>query len=358
MSESDAGVIKRVCVETNQDCGINLIQSIPANEPAIVALGGDLTHSAKQANYYASTLKRLLAHHGLSNVGVYSVYYCFAGQDAKLTRKDIFRRAGHRFLGTPISQKDERKIEKMRSAEPTPKYVESLFNIILRPRIFKDNGEPHISGDVMANVRKLKFLTHCHGAAVIQMLGDVMRREMLAAGFGKADIRKIQSQILVVQYAPLAPLEKSAFTTVSFASVDDTMMNDHNNALTDYVTEMSAGMRPAFFAKPLGNIFVAPELRQEFDSEHALTDLMGVEIPNQGSLTANGIIIYSAIRNAIIRGAKHSLQDGALPDVRSLTNGENVDFDALHSFGQQFYEEMALPDIRAQQVLWHGKRQK
>ncbi len=357
MNETDAGLIKRISADSsNEMFGITRVASIPGDEPALVALGGDLTVSLRKANYYASMLFRTLDWNKIHGVGVYSVFYDMPQTVSKPERMDIFRRAGRR-MRENLSKKEEERLADMRKLEPSPRYVEKIFNATLRPRIFDNYGAPRSVDDVTNNIRKLKFFTHCHGAAVVHMLGEMMTQQMLAAGYGKTDISNIQKQLLVVQYAPDAPLTKQKFTILSFASTDDSMMLGHNNNFADYAVDNSADMFPAFFAAPHGNVFLAPELHLKPGTDHALSDFMALEAPEQSDLAENGIIIYSAMRNAIVRGARHSLQGGVLPDARALTDGDGVDFDSLRNVGDYMYKFM-LSDIRAQAAVKRKFNQK
>ncbi len=353
MTKTNAGLIKRISVDSSENFGITKVDSIPGDVPALVAFGGDLTQSEKQANFYASMLLRTLVHNKITDVRVYSVFYDMHQPSAKLQRADIFRRAGRRMRNV-LSQKDENRLVEMRAAEPSLEYVNKIFDAVLRPRIFDKDGAPRPAQDVIENIRKLKFFTHCHGSAVVYMLSQIMTDKMTAAGYKKTDIRNIQKQLLVIQYAPVAPLDKQQFTILSFGSTDDSMMLDHNNNFADYMIENSVDMFPAFFAAPRGNVFVAPELHLQPNTDHALSDLMALEVPDQSELAENGIIIYSAMRNALVRGARHSLTGGPLPDVRTLTDGNGVDFDSLNNVGDFMYK-MMLQDVRANAKISKGK---
>lgn len=358
MSEkSSIGLIRRFDVNPEKQYGMYEVPSVPADAPALVAVGGELANRARRANFYASMLLRFLDYYNLAKVGVYSAYYSFEGQPPNITRRELFRRAGRRMRDGMNEFWFDAILKTARSYEADPVYIQQLFDATIGPRIFNADGTPRPAAAATSDVRKLKFFTHCHGAAVVCAMGEIMHKQMLSAGYKKADIQKIQKEILVINFAPLAPLEKSHFTTISFASSDDDMMRHHNNDFSEYMLENSDFMQPVFFEGKLGNIFVAPELHVKPDTDHSLADLLAVEVPESLELAENGVVIYSAMRNALRRGAQHSLSGGRLPDIKALTDGDGVDFERLRAVGNGIYNFM-LKDIRAKHSAMRKEKQK
>ncbi len=332
---SSADLIKRVSASSDENYGISYAGSVPADTPALVAFGGGLTNSVREANYYASLLFRLLDSNGIHGVDVYSVFYDLQKQDTRLTRLDEFRRAGHR-LRNYMTKKDEKAFKEMRAAEEKPQYIEKLFDIILRPRVFDAAGQRLTLDEALSRIRKLKFFAQCHGSMAIYLMGQLMANKMRGAGYSAAEIRQIQQQLLVVQYAPANPLEKNKFTVISFASAYDNMMAEHNNFFAEYVLKHQDQISPAFVSAPHGNVFFAGRLNEGAGKEHDLS----MELWQEPYLTDDGRVIYSAMRHAIVRGAQHSLTGGPLPEISALLTDCPENFEAVRAAGDALYEKM------------------
>ena len=341
-SQSGITVIHRVPKSKDSPYGANVIKSVPIDKPAFIVLGGELTGDLRGANSYAKRLQILLYENNIPTVDVYSVAYQFGSRHPGLERKSLFKTARRKIenFTTPITRDKFAKIsDNMQRNEPTPNYIKQLFNILVRPRIVDGMNKPFNVAVAVKNVSKMKIYAHCHGAAAVWQLANYMYDEMKKLGFDEKDIKKIQSGLLVIQHSPIAPLVNQRFFTISFASAEDSMMQHHNNYISEWMGKNSGDIVPAFFDSKYGNFFVAGRLKELAFKEH---DYIGL-LPSDEELwplTDDGKIIFAAERNAIVRAANDAVRGITTHSVRDLTNGNGVDFDALKNSGDMLYKIM------------------
>lgn len=350
---SHARVIQRTAPGGAAAYNMAVAPTVPVDVPAIVAFGGELTNSDSHANSYGKMLYRALAEEKVSGVNVYSVVYDFGSRSPSLERADLFHRAGRKLklAEHPITRAAmTARLDEMRANEPVPNYIIDLYNILLRPRLFDENGRVRPINTAIKNMRNIMFYGHSHGAAVITQLGDYMAQQLYDAGRTPEQIAKIQRNLLVIQHGPLSPLNpnRRRFNTISFASAEDTTMQNHGNAFARYMSENSADVVPAFFAGDRGNLFVVQRLRSSFIGEHDHRGILRDE-REQMMTSDDGGILFDAERNALTRGAKNMLTGRAVPSVRELVNGKTVDFDQMKRNGDALYNIM-LADLHQQNL--------
>lgn len=346
---SDANLVRRVPKSEDAPHGIVPADSIPVNTPCIVAFGGELTEKPQHANAYASALNKLMIENNIKDIDVYSVMYQFGSRDSKMERAELFRAAGRRISAPehPITRAAyEKQLQEINKNEPVPNYISKLFDIILRPRFSDAAGDRLPTDEVLKRARKIKFYTHCHGAATVYQMANMMHDEMRRMGYLPRDIANIQKNILVIQHSPLGPLTNLRFTTLSFASAEDTMLQNHGNKFAQWIYDNSADIIPSFFEEPNGNIFVAGHLKEASFQEHDFRGLLKSD-EDLWPLTEDGKIIFAAERNAIVNGARHSVHGGPLPSVSELVDGDGVDFEAMKHNGDFFFNFM-LAELRQQ----------
>lgn len=307
--------------------GVTRVKKIPTRKPCIVVFGGVLTNNIKDANYYASFMERLIKRYEPDGVEVYSVYYDFKNtqDDRKTERINAFINARSKILN------------KLGKPQPVDtQYINDLYQMIIRPRIVDKNGEKLSDTKALANIRKTVFFSHCHGSVPIYAFQDIMAKDMRALGYEPNAIRNIMKNLLVIQHAPVSPLEKPKFNTVSFMSANDTMMNFHNK-FSQYVADHSEDLLPSYF--PLGNFFAVYAFTYQFADEHQIETLAHI---NQDILTPDGATIMIAERNAIINGIRTAKAGMPIPNIRDLiapaSKRDDIkpDFDTLSQNGESF----------------------
>ena len=344
---SSARVIKSVPKTPENEYGVIDVDAIDIHRPCIIALGGELTNSPRFANHYIKQIKQVLGEYS-HMTDIYSIYYDFGSRDTDSERVKIFRNAGHRIRNTakPI-QEINKKIEHMSATEPTPKYIQQLYNILLNPILVSGADSTRMPASTVAQrASNIRFYAHSHGGAVATMLGDYMAQQMKSLGYTVAEIRTVQKNIIVIQHGPITPLEHPRFTTLSFASASDTKMNLHNR-FSEYAADNSFDLFPSYFSQGGAHLFAAGEISTFITKEHDNEGLIKPE-----TLTEDGQIILSAERNAIVNAVRSA--GNPVPAVRDLVSGPGIDFDMLAANGEWFYKNM-ITDIKNQpkQILVH-----
>lgn len=346
---SNANLIHRVPKSDTAPYGIVQTITVPTDVPVLVAFGGELTYADQFANSYASMLNTLMTENKITGVEIYSVVYEFGSRDAALERAELFRAAGRKISVPehPTARATyERQLRDIKENEPVPNYVKKLFDILLRPRISDDAGHRLPMAESMARTGRIKFYAHCHGAAAIYQMGEMMHAEMLRLGYTPDEITRVQKNLLVVQHGPLGPLNKQRFTTLSFGSAEDTMMQNHKNQFAKWIYDNSPDIVPSFFGEPNGNVFVAGHLKVASFQEHDHKGLLKSD-EEMWPLTDDGKIIFAAERNALINGARHSIRGGPMPGIAELVNGDGVNFEELRQNGNYIFNLM-MSDLHLQ----------
>lgn len=330
------GIIRKVDKTLENPHGMVRVREIDTRRPVVVIFGGGLTVAEKQANNYATYIRAALLENGLDDIGVYSIFYSFYTKDDSFyNRVNLFRKAGRKI---ELDEKDGANLAKLGGKEYSPDMVKQLYDILILPRITNNFGNRIPAKSACRNIRKINIFLHCHGAVVASYLETVMTHEMKNLGYDANEIAEIQQNLLVIAHAPLAPLGKSAFTFLSFATAMDETV-EHYNHFHDYAIAHAGDMKPGFFPEQLGNMFLAgkSKLAEDAEEEHAVS---GLTKSADSLLTDDGRILYSAERNALINGVRNSTGKNPLPSVGELVSGPGVDFDELKKNGEEFYKTM------------------
>ncbi len=330
LSKTHGKILQRVAKTDTNIHGIRKAETVPARKLSLVIFGGERTVKNKDANWYMSMFERLLHFYNIHDVNIYSAVYDFESTNRKPERTNAFIAAGH-------------KIARMYGAT-TPidtQYIDDLYRTVVRPRFINKNNEILSEIDAINNVRQLIIFDHCHGATPVRAFQDIMASDMEKSGYTPSTIRKIMKNLLVIQHAPVAPLEKSRFNTVSFMSANDTLMNFYNK-ISEYIADNNADVLPSYIS--LGNFFVTHAFTYQYLDEHSIIGLVPNEI--YGMLTPDGEIIMAAERNAIINGIRAAQQGAPMPTIRELIapasdkDAIKPDFDTLMQNGESLMNMM------------------
>ena len=335
--ETHAKIMRRVSKSDTCKYGAVPATTIPPDKPCVVIFGGELTRTIKDANYYASMMMRLIDFYGLRGVDVYSAYYDFDTKDRKAERKNVFIDARSKILNKGATKQIA-----------DTQYIQDLYDIIIQPRIVDSHGDKLPDLVALQNIRNIIIYTHSHGSVPAYAFQGIMLNNMRKYGYETNVIRDIMKNLLIVQHAPVSPLEKSKFNTVSFMSANDTKMNFHNK-FSEYVTEHNEDLLPSYF--PLGNFFAVYGFTYQLIDEHQINGL----VPNKGQdmLTPDGAIIMAAERNTLINGLDAARRGVPIPAISELiapvlpSDTVRPDFDTLAQNGESFMRLMQY-DMRAQ----------
>lgn len=319
-----AFVMKEVPRDEQFEHGVAPTDTIEVGKPTLIVFGGDMTYKPQNANYYIKRMRKILDCGDVKDVNIYAAYYFFGLHDYKGYRATIFKAAGHKIKHS-LTTKQAKEV-------PTPDYIQDLFEMLFLPLIV--NKEK-----ALENVSKVRIFAHSHGAMVARVLGDFMAAQMRKMGYAPDEIKKIQQNIVVIQHGPTTPLENPRFTTLSFGSAEDIMMDMHNR-FSKYAYDNSIDMYPSYFSQGGARLFATYRLAHGVDGEHGIDGLT-----ETAYLTDDGKIIHAAERNAIVNSLRAAANNQPMPTVESLVSSPGVNFQEMKSNGEYFYGQM-LRDIK------------
>lgn len=332
-------------IESPKDNNWKFVDHIPLDRPVVLTLGGDGTINPRNANGYAKKILEKLKKENITNTNVYSVVYDFGdtlmGCIPLNARNIQMKKYGRKIdLGNVYTKENT-----------DPNYITELFEIALRPRI-EENGKKIPVDIAIKNIRKINFVTHCHGAYTFQKLEEMMQKTMTVLGYSNAEKAKIQKQLLCIAHAPHCPLENAKSTVINFASAKD-MDTKHHNKFHEEILKLDKRHRFlfSFFSGKQGNIFIAPQIFDMwfqrdfvgFDTnrlEHDFTDYD----ESYELLTIEGATIKELSGNILVNAVRSSANDTPITTVKSLVC-ENKDklaetFAILEKNGIDMYQRI------------------
>lgn len=305
---------------------------IDVNKPALVAFGGALTTTEDKAFGYIEHLSSTIKNK--SDIDLYSAVYKFESLDPMLVKAIAFRRAGRKILldaDTNIARHKEHKLDEINEQEPTPGYIEDLYEIVIAPRIIKGDAVK-----TARNLRNLIIYSHCHGAVVVKQICDITIQQLRNAGFDENTANHCAANVIVIQHNPTAPLENAKFTTLNFMSASDDTLNYFDDFSKKVLKRDN--LSPAYMGADYANVFIASKLNNTNGSEHGFS----VGYKNDSSaLSHNGKIIFSAEQNAINNAIHFATGGATLPTIEDLVSGENVDVAQMRAMGQKIFQEIS-----------------
>jgi hypothetical protein len=311
------------------------------SRPRILILGGENTVVDRIAYSYIVSIATALYKNNITNgLDIYSAYYKFRDRNSGIDRLKLFRetRGDSMHCHAPLSD-----IDADIAADPLcstyPNYVDDVFKFSLMPLLFDKNRTKFSCGKAKANIRNLIIYTHCHGAYIVRMLETCMT-DAMQHFYSEKEIYDIQKQLLVINHAPYAPLENCRFSSVSFGSASDTQISFHN--CFDYVMKSQPQtFQPAFYGKGFGNIMIADKVKTDPEFEHSHVGLNWSAADEQ-NLTLNGKVLFSAERNALIRGTKAMLSQEPIPLLPDLVSTDLASYESLVKKGMQIQKKLKL----------------
>lgn len=305
---------------------------IDLNKPAMVVLGGALTTTESKAFGYIDHLAKTARNK--ANINLYAAVYNFGTIDPMLVKANMFRRAGRKMaldMDATIARRKEQQLNEINAAEPTPGYVEDLYEIIIEPRIVRGNAER-----TAMNMGNLIIYSHCHGAIIVNHFTDMATQQMKDAGFDDSTIQKCLAHVVVIQHNPTAPLENAKFTTLNFMSASDDTLNYFDTFSKNILRRDD--IAPAFMGDDYANVFVAGKLNKTNGSEHGFS----VGYRDDGSdLTQNGKIIFGAEQNAINTAIDNAISGASCTNVSSLVSSNEIDIQQLRANGRELMKKFS-----------------
>lgn len=305
---------------------------IDLSKPALVVLGGALTTTESKAFGYIEHLAKTTRNK--ANINLYAAIYNFGTIDPMLVKANTFRRAGRKMaldMDATIARRKEQQLNEINAAEPTPGYVEDLYETIIEPRIVRGDAER-----TAMNMGNLIIYSHCHGAIIVNHFTDMAAQQMKDAGFDDSTIQKCLAHVVVIQHNPTAPLENAKFTTLNFMSASDDTLNYFDTFSKNVLRRDD--IAPAFMGDDYANVFVAGKLNKTNGSEHGFS----VGYRDDGSdLTQNGKIIFGAEQNAINAAIDNAISGASCTNVASLVSSNEIDIQQLRANGRELMKKFS-----------------
>jgi len=194
--------------------------------PCILILGGENTNLPQVAYSYFRSIKDTLENNKItSGLNLYSVYYDFNSsptcRNGNFDRLNLFYKfRDPQWLAKESGMSQTELVTTYPLYGIEPGYINDIYNIAIKPRLYAKNGELLQTEQIVKNLRNMIVFAHCHGAYVARML----EQKMLADPVLGARLRqtpKLLQNMLVINHAPYAPLENCQFTSLSFVSASD-----------------------------------------------------------------------------------------------------------------------------------------
>ena len=379
MSSAEIGL--RVQKSSANPLGYLHIDKIPSDEVCVVYLGGDGATDDKAANGYAKIIENEILEDIKNKIPVYSITYNFTEN-----KKDISRRLEyikHRRDVLSDKKRIQRMISKAKEEDYNPRYIDTLFEKIILPRISVSNGKEKLPVDeACKRIRKLNIVAHCHGGYVALKLEDKMQQVMKNIGYSSEERKRIQSQLLIVAHAPACPLGISKSQFVSFRSIYDLDIPKPDGWFDSYIYKRVGEERtkfygeqynqkkeasenrwfdfsPCYFAGKQGNLFLIKQKyewndddgpflinKEEHNDVHYLDEKRSDE-----KQTKDGKMLADIARNILKNGIANSLaqQEKFLPlppleelilsDKKEEHEKESKNFQIMKQNGRAFRQE-------------------
>ncbi|MBQ0013687.1 MAG: hypothetical protein KBS86_03945 [Proteobacteria bacterium] len=310
MKNYSASFVHRVPKTQNNEHGCVNVDTIPVDTKCLVIFGGENTRTAKTANYYMSCFERIVG----TGVGIYSVIYNI---NNRLTSMDERARIRKSIRKNAIKPKDI----------PDASYI--LFQQLMLPRI-ADNCKKIEYKEVLRRIQNLTLYAHCHGSVILYHFQQMLFNSMRNLGYTKRQTLEAMRHLCVVQHAPVVPLAKNKFSTLSFMSATDSFMKKYN-ILPKWLIANAKDLTPSFFPKRYGNCIVASEISYQTWFDHTIE---GFDFPDM--MTFDGHILFDAETQAIT----NCINRTKVLQPKDMINGSIADFDTLCDNGARFYQQI------------------
>ena len=225
--------------------GWKKVDAVPADEVCVVYLGGDGSVTDKEANGYTKIAEKDITQALGHGVPVYGATYDFGEADTDLARKLQFLK--HRAATLLPEKRAQRIISDAAEENPDETYIDKLYKNIVEPRVVSaQKGIRFSAAEIAQNIRKITFISHCHGGYVAYGLEQRMKAQLKDLGYSLAERKNILSQMLVVAHAPACPLGVQQSSFYAFRSAYDGEVDTGWNLLPDYIRRRKREERMRF----------------------------------------------------------------------------------------------------------------
>ena len=191
------------------------------------------------------------------------------------------------------------------------RYVQSLFDIMILPRIVDKNGQPLPEEMAKDNLRKIVFFPYCYGMRAMLMLDKKLTEKLRELNYTPKQIKDIQKQLVFIVESPSSIFMDIKSTCVKFLSLAD--------STTFYKNLYSTGNNITYYEKygiiSVPKMFkVSTSFKQ--DREHHSWPMVA-----RNSMTEQGRAMIDMLDGAFYNALTLPRVDG----VKSLVNVDGMD---------------------------------
>lgn len=315
MKKYTATIFQRIPKTPNNIYGCVVANDIHPNKKSVVIFGGENTHTGKDANYYMSCMEKIIG----NNADIYAISYNTTNNQAAQNERKKIANSTHKNAINP---------------KEIPDAAIELFDKIIRPRITDEHGKKLDYSVMIKNMQNLTIYTHCHGSVIPYHFQKMMIDAMRSIGYKKFQIVMAMQNLCVIQHAPVVPLTKNKFSTLSFMSAQDSFIKTYK-ILPQWMVKNAENMEPSFF--PSGNLVVVYQVSHKAMFEHTIDGYVYPDI-----LTPDGAFLFDAEKTAIINAIK---RDKVLSPEK-LLSGAKIPFNDLRDNGTIFYKMIQIINRR------------
>ena len=347
-TKSFAFFIERVAHGPNTPYGIDFAKKHCLEDVTIVVLPG--TTSGKNAlKEHNGLLKRVddfvFQSHSFSKQNVHVC--CAVCHYGNAFDSDVARKLLHLYYteNKTYQQYMEVMEEQSRQEYIMPQYVTDIFNEIFYPRLFDENNQFLPFTKALNRIRKLIFVTFCHGAYTMIKLEESLSKQLSTSPYSPSQIENLLKSLVVLAYSPDCPLGLSQMQFISFASAADLTIK-HDNGFIDYVHRglFVEDFGLCYLPKKYGNVFYCaqysqngvegnPRVLQRIDPEEWYENLHKDSAEEQKDLHISehgflGFIPHAKMSNAAIK----MQQIGCRILKNAILNAISKDYKTLSTF--------------------------
>lgn len=211
--ESHAKLGRRVPQSDEFPFGWQQIDTLPPDQPCVVALSGSSADDSKKANGFAKMIQGFMED---KDFPIYSVEYDLTGRNFRVDREAVLARYGQENPDLPFIN-----LVKEEDKTYVPQYIRELYQKIIAPRLRDENGNRLPIQKAAQRLNMLVFTNHCHGSTVMLQMQHLMGEDMKKLGYPPKVQDYLYKQVHSVDVAPVTPIGVGKFTTYKFASFAD-----------------------------------------------------------------------------------------------------------------------------------------
>ena len=191
---------------------------IDRTKPIVICLPGSATTTPYLSNGMCKSIEGML---GISDFApedkpcqIYGVYYDRAPE----VKERIYFDKKANGEQPDLSALPQRNQENIQAIE---KFAQDLVEGVFKPLVQDENGQLYKPMEIARGFRNVHFVSFCFGSVVQSAINQELRQYLQTTGLDLESIEKLESQICVLQTAPIASETNTSQSTINFVSLND-----------------------------------------------------------------------------------------------------------------------------------------